>query len=127
MPTLAAITLNDGQGTPAAVVFTPDNVAGNSWHFNDGGDPVSAQRDLLITKVLGVKKGQSTICSAAFRDPYLDSVTGALLFYDQARVEYRTGYGSLLAKRKNQFAFVKNIHGNAGFKTFVENRESYSG
>jgi hypothetical protein len=125
MPSLAAIVLADGQATPVNVTFTPDNVAGNAVSFNDGGDPQNARVTLVTTLTPSKKKGDFSVISAVFRVPYLDSTTGALLFYDQARTEYRFGYGSLLAKRKNLFAFTKNLHANASFLTYVTTLQSW--
>ena len=125
MPSLAAITLADGQVSPANVTFTADNINGNLVHFNDGTDPLSSQVTLQTSVSIAKKKGDFSVVSAVFRSPYVDSTTGAVLFYDQARVEYRWGYASLLAKRKNLFAFVKNVHANAGFKTLCEGPQAW--
>ena len=125
MPSLAAITLADGQVSPANVTFTADNINGNIVHFNDGTDPLSTQVTLQTSVNIAKKKGDFSVVSAVFRTPYVDSTTGAVLFYDQARVEYRWGYASLLAKRKNLFAFVKNVHANAGFKTLCEGPQAW--
>lgn len=125
MPSLAAITLADGQVSPANVTFTADNINGNIVHFNDGTDPLSSQVTLQTSVSIAKKKGDFSVVSAVFRSPYVDSTTGAVLFYDQARVEYRWGYASLLAKRKNLFAFVKNVHANAGFKTLCEGPQAW--
>jgi len=119
MPSLAAITLADGQATPVNVTFTPNSVSGNVVGFDDGGDPQAARVTMSHSISHAKKKGDFTVVSAVFRVPYLDATTGAVLFYDQARVEYRFGYGSLLAKRKNLFAFIKNLHANASFLTYV--------
>jgi hypothetical protein len=125
MPSLAAIVLADGQASPANVTFTADSINGNIVHFNDGTDPLSSQVTLQTSVTLAKKKGDFSVVSAVFRSPYVDATTGAVLFYDQARVEYRYGYGSLLAKRKNLFAFVKNLHANASFKTLVEGPQAW--
>jgi hypothetical protein len=127
MPVLGAITLADGQATPVNQVFTPSDATGNTVLFNDGGDPIASQVTMATTLFIAKKKGQFSVASVLFRIPYLDATTGALLFYDQARVEYRFGYGSLLAKRKNLFAFVKNIQANASFKAYVENLQTWLG
>jgi hypothetical protein len=86
---------------------------------------LSSQVTLQTSVTLAKKKGDFSVVSAVFRSPYVDATTGAVLFYDQARVEYRYGYGSLLAKRKNLFAFVKNLHANASFKTLVEGPQAW--
>jgi hypothetical protein len=125
MPTLAAIVLADGQATPVNVTFTPADSTGNIVTFNDGSDPISAQRTLSTSISFARKNGDFTVVSAVFREPYVDSTTGKLLWYDQARTEYRTGYGSVLAKRKNLFAFTKNLHANASFKSMVEDRQGW--
>jgi len=125
MPSLAAIVLADGQATPVNVTFTADQVNGNIVHFNDGTDPLSSQVTLQTTVTLAKKKGEFSVVSLVFRSPYVDATTGAVLFYDQARVEYRYGYASLLAKRKNLFAFVKNAHANAGIKALAEGPQAW--
>jgi hypothetical protein len=122
MPTLAAIVLADGQASPVNRTFTPESNNGNTIVFNDGADPVSAQTTMQITLSKAKKKNDFTVVSAVIRSPYLDATTGAVLFYDQARIEFRQGYGSLLAKRKDQFAFAKNLLANADFKTMVQDR-----
>lgn len=123
MPTLAAITLADGQATPVNVTFTPNTNNGNAWIYDDGGDPDSAKRTMTISLALAKKKSDFTIASVVFRVPYVDSTTGLPLWYDQAKTEYRFGYASLLAKRKDLFAFVKNLHANADFATLVKDRQ----
>lgn len=125
MPTLAAITLADGQASPVNVVFTPDNQNGNVTTYNDGADPISNQRTLTTSVSFARKKADFTVISASVREPYVDSTTSALLWYDQGRVEYRFGYGSTLAKRKNLFAFIKNLHAVADFKTMVTERQNW--
>lgn len=123
MPTLAAITLADGQATPVNVVFTPDRSEGNVFGYNDGQDPASAQRTMQLSITYAKKKTDFTVVSCLFREPYVDPTTGALLWFDQGRTEYRFGYSSLLAKRKNLFAFTKNLHANADWKTMVQDRQ----
>lgn len=124
MPTLANIVLADGQASPANVTFVPVEVNGNIVQYNDAADPVSNQRTLALSVSFARRATEFTVTSAVFRIPYVDSTTGKLLWYDQSRSEYRTGYGSTLAKRKDLFAFTKNLHANADFKTMVEARQN---
>lgn len=123
MPSLAPIVLADGQASPANVTFAPNANTNNVWNYDDGGDPASAQRTMTLSLSLAKKKSDFTVVTAVFREPYVDSTTGALLWYDQGKTEYRFGYSSLVAKRKNLFAFVKNLHANADFRTMVEDRK----
>jgi hypothetical protein len=123
---LAPIVLADGQVSPANVTFTADQINGSIAHFNDGTDPLASQVTMQTSVTIAKKRGDFSVVSCVFRSPYVDSTTGAVLFYDQARVEYRFGYGSLLAKRKNLFAFVKNIHANALFKTLTEGPQGWN-
>ena len=120
MPNLAVLVLADGQASPANVSFAPNANSNNVWNYDDGGDPVSAKRTLSLSLTLAKKKTDFTVVTAVFRVPYVDSTTGALLWYDQGKTEYRFGYGSLLARRKDLFAFVKNLHANADFGTMVK-------
>jgi hypothetical protein len=123
MPTLANLVLADGQASPANVTFAPNANSNNVWNYDDGGDPASAQRTLTLSLTLAKKKTDFTVATAVFRVPYVDSTTGTLLWYDQGKAEYRFGYGSLLAKRKDLFAFVKNLHANADFGSLVKDRQ----
>lgn len=97
MPTLAALSLDCGVTT---VTMTPNRVQGNTVYFDDGTDPLAGQMTMSTSLSVAKKAGEFSVASGILRIPYLDSVTGKVLFYDQIRLETRYGYGSTLANRE---------------------------
>lgn len=128
MPSLASITLADGQASPANYVFVPRSTSG----------PVVIQADTTqsagvstkdATVALSVsfakKKGEFTVVSAVFRKPTVDSTTGDVTYYSQGKVEFRYAFGETLAVRKDLFAFVKNMMADATFATAAKTPEGW--
>lgn len=125
MPQLASITINDGQGTPAAHTFSPVTTDGSVASLKERvGVPIS-YTGLTVQVRPPVKGGEVYKVRIAFAIPTTAVVDG------QTVVDY-THSGSLelllpergtLQNRKDLQAFFKNALGHATVTSVIENLE----
>lgn len=128
MPALAALTINDGQASPAAHTFNPVSTDGAKAQWADRAPAIPAGY-LSISHEVAPPSGSRTVyrIQAGYMMPVLATVDGVLqaVRYSSAQVTLNIHPDSTLQERKDLLAYVANSLGLAGWKTTVENLEPY--
>jgi len=128
MPALAALTINDGQSSPAAHTFSPVSTNGALAKWADRSPTIPAG---FITSTLEVAapSGNRTVYKwqSGYNLPTIATIDGVdqVVRNSSAQVTLNIHPESTLQERKDLLAYVANSLGIAGWKTSVENLEPY--
>lgn len=115
MPTASAISIDDGQATPASHTFEPNQVSNGSATFVDRDATTSAgQKQIVLSFSPASAKRSTTRLSVRFNYPIEQVVDGV------TRVAYTARFSSDIvipdtmtqAERDNLAAFIKNALAN---------------
>jgi len=128
MPAIAALSVNDGQASPAAHTFSPVSTNGSLAKWADR-TPATPAGYLQISHEVLVPSGSRTVyqIKAGYMMPVLATVdeSEVAVRYSSAQVTLNIHPDSTLQERKDLLAYVANSLGIAGWKTSVENLEPY--
>lgn len=128
MPAIAALTINDGQATPAAHTFNPVTTDGSKAMWADRSPGIPAGYRTISHEVLG-PSGARTVnrLTFGFMTPTLATVNGVdtQVRYSSAQVVLNIHPESTLQERKDLLAYITNFLSNANVKTSVENVEPF--
>lgn len=128
MPAIAALTINDGLGTPVAHTFNPQTTNGAKAQWADRSPSIPAGFRTISYEVQE-PNGSRTVNKlvAGFMNPTVATVDGSdvVVRYSSAKVELNLHPQSTLQERKDLLAYVANFLGLATVKSSVENVEPF--
>lgn len=111
MAAIAPITINDGQATPVAVTFNPENQTPSSFSFVDRASGVAIGfRRLSISNKFASGGALVNRAKYAIEYPITSTVNGVTTsaYVLRANVDVILPVASTDAERKNLFAFLVN-------------------
>lgn len=111
MAAIAPITINDGQATPVAVTFSPENQTPNAFSFVDRTPGVAAGfRRLTIGNKFAGGTSQVNRAKYTVEYPVLQTVNGvsSVAYTLRGTVDVILPNYATDAERKNLFAFISN-------------------
>jgi len=128
MPAIAALVINDGQGSPVAHTFSPVTTDGSMAKYADRSPTIPSGFRTISLEVLP-PSGNRTVhkWQAGFSDPVVATVNSVdqVVRYSSAQVTLNIHPDSTLQERKDLLAYVANYLANATVKTSVENIEPF--
>lgn len=128
MPAIAALSINDGQASPAAHTFSPVSTDGSKAMWADRS-PSIPSGFRTISHEVAPPSGNRTVhrITAGYMMPTVATVNSVdtVVRYSSAQVILNVHPDSTLQERKDLLAYVANSLGLAGWKTAVENLEPY--
>lgn len=128
MPAIAALAINDGQGTPVSHTFAPVTTDGALAKWADRSPSIPSGYRLISHEVKG-PNGQRTVHQVVigFSIPVVASVNGVdtVVRYNSTQVVLNIHPDSTLQERKDQLAYLANLLANANVKSSVENIEPF--
>lgn len=128
MPAIAALVINDGQGTPVAHTFSPQTTDGSLAKWADRSPTIPAGYRGISHEVLP-PNGNRTVnkMTFGFNFPTVATVNGVdtVVRYSSAQVTLNIHPESTLQERKDMNAYITNFMSNATVKTSVENIEPF--
>lgn len=128
MPAIAALTIADGQASPANHTFSPVTTDGTTAKWADRSPSIPAGF-LTVNYEVSPPSGNRTThkLQAGFLTPSVAEVDGSdkVVRYSSAQVTLNIHPESTLQERKDLLAYVANFLDIAGVKTSVENLEPY--
>jgi hypothetical protein len=129
MPSIAALTINDGQGTPVAHTFSPQSQDGSKVTFEDRSPGVPAGFPVISHEIRRAGTGNLTVnqLKAGYNLPTLGSgdMANKVIRNSSAQVLLNLHPESTLQERKDLLAFVANSLDLSTWKTSVNDVESY--
>lgn len=128
MPAIAALTIPDGQASPANHTFDPQTTDGSTAKWADRSPSIPAGFSTISYEVAGPQGNRTTHkLQAGFLLPTVAEVDGVdkVVRYSSAQVTLNIHPESTLQERKDLLAYVANFLGLAGVKTSVNNLEPY--
>jgi len=128
MPAIAALTINDGLGTPVAHTFAPVSTTSGKAKWADRSPTIPAGFR-LISFELAEPSGARTVhkMTLGYSFPVVATVDGVdtVVRYNSGQVILNIHPDSTLQDRKDQLAFMANSLDLATMKTAVENLEPF--
>lgn len=127
-PAIAALTINDGQASPAAHTFDPVTTDGSLAKWADRSPSIPAGYRSLSWEVVPPSGNRTTHkLTLGISVPVVATVNGVdtVVRYSSGQVVLNVHPESLLQERKDLLAYVANFLGIAGVKTSVQNLEPY--
>lgn len=129
MPAIAAQSINDGAGTPAAHTFSPQSVTnGSKAEFQERSASIPSGYFVLTHEVIrGATPDSADRIKIGLNMPSVATVDGsaAVVRNSSAQVILNLSKVSTLQERKDLLAYVANTLGKADVKTTVENIEPF--
>jgi hypothetical protein len=128
MPAIAALSINDGQGTPAAHTFNPVTTDGTLAKWADRSPSIPAGWIVASHDVSGPSGNRTTNkIQSSFMLPTIASVDGVdkVVRYSSGQLTLNIHPESTLQERKDLLAYFANFLGLASVKTSVENVEPF--
>jgi len=125
MPQVTAITLADGQATPVNHTFTPSSIKDGMAVFYDRSKSVMLEQPYVTIRTNLAKnpKGISSV-RATVNVPRYDSVSGKVIGYQSATIEYRLAPTDTKQDRDDLVAYVKNLTATTLLQQMAGNVES---
>ncbi len=132
MPAIGNVVINDGQSTPAAHTFAPQNIDANgvaSWKDRSSGVPTAfGGLDLSLrepTTSARVYRVQGDVIIPTVADGSNPSVpAGTVLYTTRAQFQFFIPESSTLQERKNIIAYTRNFLADASVTAVVQNLEN---
>jgi hypothetical protein len=128
VPAIAALTINDGQSSPAAHTFNPVTTDGQLAKWADRSPAIPAGF-LTISYEVAPPSGTRTVyrATAGFSTPFVAAVgdIDQVVRYCSAQVILNIHPEATLQERDDLLAYVKNFLSLASVKTSVENLEPF--
>lgn len=128
MPALAALTINDGLGTPANHTFSPVKNNGTKVTWADRSPTIPAGYR-LISFELAEPSGARTVwkLTLGFNFPVVATVDGVdtVVRYNSGQIVLNVHPDSTLQDRKDQLAYMANCLDEPDVKTAIENLEPF--
>lgn len=128
MPAIAALVINDGQGTPVAHTFSPVSTNGSKAEWADRS-PTIPSGFLQLNQLVEAPNGSRTVhrITVGFMIPVVATVNSVdtVVRYSSAQLVLNIHPESTLQERKDLQAYVANYLANATVKTSVENIEPF--
>lgn len=128
MPAIAALSINDGQSTPATHTFNPVSTNGAKALWADRSPSIPAGFRTISHDVAG-PNGSRTVhrITMGYMIPTVATVNSVdtVVRYSSAQVVLNIHPESTLQERKDLLAYVANSLGLASVKTSVENLEPF--
>lgn len=128
MPAIAALTVNDGQASPAAHTFNPVTTNGSMAKWADRAPGIPSGYLTISHEVLGPAGARTTNrIQLGYYMPTLGTVNGVstVVRYSSAQVTLNIHPEATLQERKDLLAYVANSLGIAAVKNSVENVEPF--
>lgn len=131
MAAIVALTLNDGQTTPAAKTFTPMDCTSELATWTDRSSGIAIGMPTVTFSTV-VKSGQTTRIKAKVSLPVLETISGdaggytarpQVAYVCLGTVDFAFPERSTLQNRKDVAAFVRNFLANAVVTKAVEEFE----
>lgn len=122
MPAISAVTLADGQATPANHSFEVGSSQQSdslpaSWYDRSGGTFSSFKSITALVK--RNPRTQSTKVSMRITDPMLDATSGVLKHKTLATVEFVLPDSATVQNRQDILAYAKNLLADASVGSMV--------
>jgi len=126
MSAFAAVTLDDGQSTPAPVVFSPSTIDVNGVaRYYEGSDVFDARRSISSFVRLPSKGSQVARVQLKVVTPVMDDTTPTLKVGDvMCNVEFVIPKRATAQQRADILAFAANYLADASVVSSVTNLES---
>jgi hypothetical protein len=129
VPAIAALVINDGQGTPVAHTFSPQSVTdGSKSAWSDRSPSIPAGFKSLNFEIKA-PAGNRTVHQLSFglSDPKVATVNSVdtVVRYNSFSIVLNIHPEATLQERKDLLAYAKNLLGHANVSTAVENLESF--
>lgn len=128
MPSISALTINDGQSTPVSHTFAPVTTDGSSAKWADRAPSIPAGF-LQISNEVAEPNGSRTTYKhqTGFKIPVVADVGGVdtVVRYSSAQVTLNIHPDSTLEERKDLLAYVMNFYAEADVVTSVQNLEPF--
>lgn len=128
MPAIAALSINDGQASPAAHTFSPVSTDGSKAAWADRSPSIPAGFRQISLEV-SPPSGSRTVhrLTAGYMVPVVATVNSVdtVVRYSSAQVILNVHPDSTLQERKDLLAYVANSLDLASWKTSVENLEPH--
>jgi hypothetical protein len=128
MPAIAALSINDGQGTPVAHTFAPVTTDGSLAKWADRSPTIPSGFRVISFEVAPPSGSRVTNkLQMGLNNPTVASVNGVdqVVRYSSAQVTLNVHPDATLQERKDLLAYVANFFANATVKTSVENIEPF--
>jgi len=125
MPQIANIVLADGQSTPVNHTFTPSSIKDGVAVFYDRAKSVVLEQPYVTIKTNLAKnpKGISSV-RATVNVPRYDSVSGKVIGYQSATIEYRIAPQGTKQDRDDLVAYVKGLTATSLLQGMAANVEA---
>jgi hypothetical protein len=128
MPAIAALVINDGQGSPVAHTFSPVSTNGSKAEWADRS-PTIPSGFRQINHLVEAPNGSRTVhrMSFGYMVPVVATVNSVdtVVRYSSGQVILNIHPDSTLQERKDLLAYISNFLANATVKTSVENIEPF--
>lgn len=128
MPAIAALVINDGQGTPVAHTFSPVTTDGSKAQWADRSPTIPAGYKVLSHEYLP-PNGNRTVhqIKMGLSDPTVVTVDSVdkVARYESGGLTLNFHPESTVQERKNQCAYWANLLANASIKASIENLEPF--
>lgn len=128
MPAIAALTINDGQNTPAAHSFAVGTTDGNKaqWYEKSAG-VVSGYLGLSMSVRMATSATGANSVIIDFNQPILGGVAPALSVVRRSSASLRFNFAQDASdqERKDLVAYITNFLSNAGAKAAIPALEPY--
>lgn len=128
MPAIAALSINDGQSTPAAHSFAPVTTDGSLAKFADRSPTIPSGFRTISHEVAGPSGSRVTNkVQSGFMIPTVATVNGSdqVVRYSSAQVTLNIHPDATLQERKDLLAYLVNFYQHASVKLSVENVEPF--
>lgn len=128
MPAIAALSINDGQTTPAAHSFAPVTTDGSTAKWADRSPSIPAGFRTISYEVVGPSGSRTTNkLQMGLMTPTVALVNSVdqVVRYSSAQVTLNIHPDATLQERKDLLAYLVNFFQNATVKTSVENIEPF--
>jgi hypothetical protein len=126
MPAIAALTINDGQSTPASHTFSPVTTDGSLAKLADRSPSIPAGYRVISHEVTPPSGNRTTSkIQTGFMIPVVATVDGSdkVVRYSSAQVTLNIHPEATLQERKDLRAYLVNFFDEADIKTSIENVE----
>jgi len=128
MPAIAALTINDGQASPAAHTFSPVSTDGSKAQWADRSPTIPAGFR-LISREVSPPSGNRTVyrITDGYMMPTVATVNGTdqVVRYSSAQLTLNIHPDATLQERKDLLAYVKNFLADSTVVTSVQNIEPF--
>jgi len=128
MPAIAALTINDGQASPAAHTFSPVSTDGSKAQWADRSPTIPAGFR-LISREVSPPSGNRTVyrITDGYMLPTVATVNGTdqVVRYSSAQLTLNIHPDATLQERKDLLAYVKNFLADSTVVTSVQNIEPF--